>query len=94
MSRQEQIRIRVSYAGRVQGVGFRATCRWIASSHPVTGWVRNEQDGSVMLEAQGALASVESFLQDIAGRLETNISSQSRMNLPVDPTETDFVIAR
>ena len=94
MSRREQVRIRVSYSGRVQGVGFRATCRWIASSRPVTGLVRNEHDGSVTLEAQGSPAAVESFLHDVAGRLASNISSQSRMNLPVDPAETDFVIAR
>ncbi|MBX3389038.1 MAG: acylphosphatase [Phycisphaeraceae bacterium] len=94
MSRQEHIRFRVTYSGRVQGVGFRATCRWIASSHPVTGWVRNEHDGNVTLEAQGSPAAVETFLQDIAGRLESNIASQSRMSLEVDPAETDFVIAR
>lgn len=39
--------------GRVQGVGFRNfTQRW-ARRLGVNGWVRNERDGSVRLEAEG-----------------------------------------
>lgn len=43
----------VVYDGRVQGVGFRATVRDLARPIQVTGWVRNEIDGSVRLEVQG-----------------------------------------
>ncbi|MCL4220440.1 MAG: acylphosphatase [Phycisphaerales bacterium] len=43
----------VIYKGRVQGVGFRATARELARRLPVSGWVRNEPDGSVRLEVQG-----------------------------------------
>ena len=46
--------------GRVQGVGFRATPRASAQRHGVTGWVRNEPDGSVAFEAQGTRAALES----------------------------------
>ena len=45
---------RVTYAGRVQGVGFRATAVSLARSHPaVAGWVRNLPDGRVQVVAQG-----------------------------------------
>lgn len=88
------IRYRVRHVGRVQGIGFRATCRWIASSHPVTGWVRNEGDGSVVLEAQGGHGGVEAFLKDVAERLAQNITSQDRMAVLVDEAEQAFVIAR
>lgn len=86
--------MQVRYVGRVQGVGFRATCRWIAQTHPVTGWVRNEPDGTVLLEAQGAGAEVERFLQAIDARLGENIRNRTRSALPTLAGESDFMIAR
>ena len=56
------VRKRVEYLGRVQGVGFRARCVRIAAGLSVTGWVRNEEDGSVSAEIQGADEAVEEFL--------------------------------
>ncbi len=40
-------------SGRVQGVGFRYTARYLARARGLTGWVRNEYDGSVTLALQG-----------------------------------------
>jgi acylphosphatase len=53
---------RVVYAGRVQGVGFRATAVTIAQEYPVHGWVRNLPDGRVELLAEGERGQVEAFL--------------------------------
>ena len=39
--------------GRVQGVGFRWFVRREARALGLAGWVRNEPDGSVRLEAEG-----------------------------------------
>ena len=39
--------------GRVQGVGFRFFVQTEAKKAKVTGWVRNENDGSVTMEIQG-----------------------------------------
>lgn len=94
MTREPRIRFQVRYTGHVQGVGFRFTCSWIASSHAVTGWVRNEQDGSVLLEAQGSPEVVEGFLQAIAAQMESKISGTDRIALPVIVDETEFVVAR
>lgn len=44
--------IRVS--GRVQGVSFRLAVQEQASSLGITGFVRNEPNGSVYLEAEGS----------------------------------------
>jgi acylphosphatase len=41
-------------SGRVQGVGFRYTALHEAQRLGVTGWVRNELDGSVHMVAQGS----------------------------------------
>ncbi|MCR5303680.1 MAG: acylphosphatase [Lachnospiraceae bacterium] len=39
--------------GRVQGVGLRYTVKHLARAYGLTGWVRNEYDGSVTLALQG-----------------------------------------
>jgi acylphosphatase len=94
MTRESRIRIQVRYTGHVQGVGFRFTCSWIASSHAVTGWVRNEHDGSVLLEAQGSPDAVEGFLNAVAQQMESKISAAARIALAVIPDETTFEVSR
>ena len=46
-------RVSARITGRVQGVGFRNFTQTKARRLGVTGWVRNEPDGSVRLEAEG-----------------------------------------
>ena len=41
-----EIRKRITFHGRVQGVGFRYTARLAAGSLGLTGWAKNEYDGS------------------------------------------------
>lgn len=55
-------RVTAFYAGRVQGVGFRATVRQLACGYDVTGTVRNLPDGRVELIAEGTKAELEDFL--------------------------------
>ncbi|MDC7226339.1 MAG: acylphosphatase [Spirochaetales bacterium] len=45
--------LRINVTGRVQGVGFRYTAQQKASRLRLTGWVRNERDGSVEIRAEG-----------------------------------------
>ena len=47
------VRRRYSIEGQVQGVGFRYRARYAAQALELTGWVENEDDGSVTLEVQG-----------------------------------------
>ena len=51
--RWRQRRIHVRFVGEVQGVGFRWTARKVAQELALSGWVRNEPDGSVEIELQG-----------------------------------------
>lgn len=85
-------RVRVRYLGRVQGVGFRATARSIAGRHPISGWVRNESDGSVTLEAQADPEALERFLGEVRSSMAGLIASESTD--PVAPVESEsaFVI--
>ena len=53
------IRRRVLISGRVQGVGFRWSCRRMAESHGLTGWCRNLPDGRVEACFEGPPSAVE-----------------------------------
>jgi len=54
--------VRARVAGSVQGVGFRETTRRRAQQLGVMGWVRNEDDGTVLLHVEGPGDAVESLL--------------------------------
>ena len=41
------VRKKLNFRGRVQGVGFRYKAKYLAQSLGLTGWVRNEMDGTV-----------------------------------------------
>jgi acylphosphatase len=56
------IRYRVLISGQVQGVNFRAACRWMAVQHGVTGWVRNLADGRVEAVFEGPARDVQRLL--------------------------------
>jgi acylphosphatase len=58
--------LRAVIRGEVQGVGFRETTRRLATRAGVLGWVRNREDGSVHVHAEGseaALAELTAFLR-------------------------------
>lgn len=47
--------------GRVQGIGFRYFVRREAQALELSGWVRNEPDGTVTGEAAGDFSRLEAF---------------------------------
>lgn len=51
--------------GRVQGVGFRAFTTRRAQQLGLSGWVRNEPDGSVRLVAEGAEDDLRTLLDHL-----------------------------
>lgn len=57
------IRKRVVVSGRVQGVWFRDSCREEAHRRGVSGWVRNNPDGSVEAVFEGADPSVAAMVE-------------------------------
>ena len=61
--------------GRVQGVGFRFFVQTEAKKCHVTGWVKNESDGSVTMEIQGTpeqLAELEARIKRGNGFAKVN----------------------
>lgn len=83
-------RRRIIYRGRVQGVGFRATVRGIASNYPVTGFVRNLPDGTVEVIVTGEEASIEEFLAAVRERMARNISREEAEATPGDLLNESF----
>ena len=56
-------RVRVTIAGRVQGVFFRASCAEEARRQGLSGWVRNASDGRVEAAFEGSDRGIESMLR-------------------------------
>jgi len=63
----------ITFTGRVQGVGFRATTQSIARQFDVTGWVRNEPDGSVTCVVEGESAEVDRFVNQVKTTMDRHI---------------------
>ena len=90
-------RVAVRFTGMVQGVGFRWTCREIAHELGMTGWVRNEYDGSVSLEIQGESADIATFFSELTAnyegyRFRISFTIDEKEDIPVIPGETDFSV--
>lgn len=57
-----EVRKHIVFYGRVQGVGFRYTTKYLAQSMELTGWVQNEWDGTVTMEVQGRETLINKLL--------------------------------
>jgi DNA ligase D-like protein (predicted 3'-phosphoesterase) len=55
--------VRAAVSGAVQGVGFRDATRRRAAQLGVLGWVRNAEDGSVVVHAEGEAEAVAALLE-------------------------------
>lgn len=88
---ERSVLIRVT--GFVQGVYYRQSCRSMARSLGLVGWVRNREDGSVAIRAQGEPDAVERLIEwawlGPSGASVTGVETES-----TDPDETlaDFYI--
>ncbi len=63
MTPDEIARLEAGVRGRVQGVGFRYYVISHAMRLGLTGWVSNEQDGSIRCVAEGPRADLELLLE-------------------------------
>ncbi|MPZ51290.1 MAG: acylphosphatase [Acidimicrobiia bacterium] len=84
---------RALISGRVQGVGFRQTCRHRARQLGIDGWVRNLPDGRVEIFAQGEseqLDELSSFLWSGSGF--ASVTGVETDSVNPDPNVGDFFI--
>lgn len=59
---EEIIHNSIRVEGKVQGVAFRVSALRVASTLGIGGWVRNESDGSVRIEAEGTEEQITQLL--------------------------------
>jgi acylphosphatase len=57
--------IHVNVSGNVQGVGFRYFSQMKAVQYNIRGWVRNCEDGSVEIVAEGTEDNLQLYLEDV-----------------------------
>jgi acylphosphatase len=62
MTSQVRSRVIARITGLVQGVNYRVSARREARRLGLTGWVRNEPDGSVLIDVEGEPPALDAFL--------------------------------
>lgn len=85
------VREHLQFFGRVQGVGFRYRAKYVAGQLGITGWVRNEWDGTVEMEAQGSSREqINQMLHLINQGSFIQVEDIARTELPPDSGERGF----
>ncbi len=85
-------RYRLRFYGMVQGVGFRYTASHAANMYRLTGYVRNEYDGSVTCEVQGREEDIDQFLITVNRGRFINIDRIDRTALTPEEGERSFEV--
>ena len=78
-----EIRKHLIFHGRVQGVGFRYRARHLADSLGLTGWVRNEYDGTVHMEVQGRKACIYKLMEGLNRGMYISVDWIDEEDIPV-----------
>ncbi len=86
------VRKHIRFTGMVQGVGFRYKSSYVARSLGITGWVRNNADDSVEMEAQGTEEQIYRLLKMLNKDSYIRIDKIETDKLPVENAERSFRI--
>lgn len=66
--------------GKVQGVGFRSYCKYLAKKYGMFGWVKNNKDGSVSLRLEGKDRNGSRFLDHLKSFFREKIQTITEVN--------------
>lgn len=84
-------RKRIVVRGAVQGVGFRYFTRERAQSIGLSGWVRNQADGTVLVEAQGEEQELDQLIAMLnRGPGLARVRGLEVDDIPEEPTHREF----
>ncbi len=84
------VRKRIRFYGWVQGVGFRYRAREAARLYGCSGFVRNEWDGSVLMEIQGEETAIDQVILAVERGHFVRVENMKVEELSVDPEEHGF----
>ncbi|MCD7819152.1 MAG: acylphosphatase [Lachnospiraceae bacterium] len=85
-------RKKIHFYGRVQGVGFRYKAKWAARTLNLTGWVKNEWDGTVTMEVQGSEDGIYRMLERLNADAYIRIEWMDTEEIPCVEEERSFII--
>ena len=77
------IRKHLTFTGRVQGVGFRYRAHSIAASLGLTGYVKNNYNGTVEAEVQGEIGEIEQFIDELKHSSYIRIEYVAEYDMPL-----------
>ncbi len=85
---------RINVSGMVQGVGFRYSTLQKASRLGLTGWVRNERDGSVEIHCEGPARRTAALIAwlEAGGPSYSRIRSISKFRAQAQGTFSRFSV--
>jgi acylphosphatase len=79
--------------GKVQGVGYRAYIEGVASELSLTGYIKNNPDGTVLVVAQGVPDSLKTFVECIhEGSVLSVVEAVQVSWIDEDVTYQDFSV--
>lgn len=82
----------MTFYGRVQGVGFRYTAKNMARSLGLTGWVKNEYDGTVLMEVQGRRPMIYKLMEGLNRNMFISIDWIDSEEIPVIEENCFYVL--
>ena len=86
------IRKEFHFEGNVQNIGFRFEVQSHAKPLGITGYAKNNDDGTVTAQLQGNLEDINRVISDLHNIDRIQIDSMTEKDLPVNYYEKDFYI--
>ena len=86
-----EVRKHIVFHGRVQGVGFRYTAKYLANSLNLVAWVQNEWDGTVTMEVQGREWLINELLKGLNRNQFITIDWMDTEEIPLEDEKKFWV---
>lgn len=86
------IRKEFHFEGNVQNIGFRFEVQSHAKPLGITGYDKNNDDGSVTAQLQGNLEDINRVISDLQNIDRIQIDSMTEKDIPLDYYENNFYI--
>lgn len=86
------IRKEFHFEGNVQNIGFRFEVQSHAKPLCITGYAKNNDDGSVTAQLQGNLENIDKVILSLQNIDRIQIDSMTEKEIPLDYYEDDFCI--
>lgn len=86
------IRKEFHFEGNVQNIGFRFEVQSHAKPLGITGYAKNNDDGTVTAQLQGNLEDINRVISDLQNIDRIQIDSMTEKDIPLDYYENDFCI--